>query len=235
MVMWSMFGPGSRRFRPAISVALVLVLVLTSSLGALNLASDRARGPSNYDFSVERELVDVSIKKDGSVDIDYTFDFTNYGYLDGVDIGLPNGYYDAGSAYASIRVGGQSFSPSSISKSPYIANGLAVEFTPTTISYISYSGTSFTLQFHVNNPHMVYLNELKEGTAGIRFRPTWFSSEYQRGFTNELRARIFFPEGFTNVSEAVYLQDQPWDNITFDSSRGLVVAAWTWNSDWLFT
>ena len=181
----------------------------------------------DYRFALEKEYVDVHIKKDGSIDIDYEFQFINYGQLDGVDIGLPNRHYDQNSARATIILSGTSFGPSGMRKSPYVPVGVAVEFGDNIRSRIeNQAGAPFTLKFHINNPHMVYQNELKDGTVGIRFRPTWFSASYQQGPTGELRQRIFFPPGFTNSSQAVWLQGNPWDSIQLDNSSGLLVAAW---------
>jgi len=182
-----------------------------------------------YRFSVPREYVDVHIRKDGGVDIDYTIDFVNYADLDGVDIGLPNKYYDLGSARATITVQGVPYSPSNLRASPYLEIGVAVEFGSNLRSRIENApgGAALTVAFHVSNPHMVYENEIQAGTVGIRFRPTWFSSSYQQGTVGELRSRIFFPPGFTNLSQAVWLQDRPWDNITFDNASGLAVASWS--------
>ena len=208
-----------------VSIVLVAAVVILTAFTALSLASRPAQA-LDYNFSVTSELVDVHILKDGSIDIDYTIKFVNYGKMDGVDIGLPNRYYDSSSATAHIEVGGARYNPSKIHKSPYVDIGLAVEFDAQTQSAISGPGTEFTLYFHVNNPHMVYLNELKSGTVGIRFKATWFDPDYQQGNTQELRIRVYCPPGVTNTSEVVYLKDRPWNNITTDQATGLIYATW---------
>jgi len=202
----------------------VAILLVVSFLGALVVLPSTSRGQT-YSFVTNSEYVDVHIKKDGSVDIDYTFNFTNYGYMDGVDVGLPNEYYDTTSATATITVNGVDYQPALIHKSPNVDIGLAVEFTSQTQDAIQ-AYSVFLLRFHVNNPHMVYENEIVKGTVGIKFRPTWFSETYQQGLTGVLQARIFFPEGFTSASEAVYLQDRVWNSIETDPSSGLLVATW---------
>jgi len=169
----------------------------------------------------------VFIRKDGGIDIHYTFQFVNYGKLDGVDVGLPNRFYSKSSARAEISVGGHTYRPKEIRKSPYVYIGLAVEFRDDTRQRIeNRGGTRFTLDFWVKNPHMVYKNELTKGTVGIKFRPTWFDPDYQRGNTDELKCRIFFPEGFTNASEAVYLKNRRWDSLYMDGATGRLVASW---------
>jgi hypothetical protein len=40
-----------------------------------------------YRFDLLREEVELTVLDDGSVDIDYTFEFINSGDLDGVDVG----------------------------------------------------------------------------------------------------------------------------------------------------
>ena len=205
-----------------------LMALLVLPLVSLLLVSPPS-GALTYSFKVTAENVDVHIKKDGSIDIDYTINFTNYAQLDGVDIGLPNDYYDLNSARASVLIGGASYSPSNVQKSSFVSTGVAVEFGSDIRNRIenNYAGEPFTLLFHINNPHMVYLNEIKEGTVGVRFRPTWFDSSSQQGATELLAVRLFFPPGFTNVSQAVWLQDRPWDSIGLELSSGLVMASWT--------
>jgi hypothetical protein len=140
-------------------------------LGGLTSSSSA----QDYTFSLAAQKVDVTAIRDGSVNIDYYFQFTNVGYLDGVDVGMPNSYYDLSSSLATIQVGGETRQPSQIRDSPYVTPGIAVEFDQTTIGMIQSFG-SFELTFSVNNPHMIYNNTLVPGTAGVRFRPTWFST-----------------------------------------------------------
>ena len=205
----------------------VLLLFLASTLGIILLTSPPVKADEDYDFKLEKEHVDVFIRKDGGIDIHYTFQFVNYGKLDGVDVGLPNRFYSKSSARAWIEVDGQTYSPKQIRKSPYVYIGLAVEFKDSTRKKIeNVGGKRLTVGFQVKNPHMVYKNELKKGTVGIKFRPTWFDPDYQRGNTGELKCRIFFPEGFTNESEAVYLKHHQWDSLYMDSETGRLVASW---------
>ena len=103
---------------------------------------------------------------------------------------------------------------------------MAVEFGSGLQSVIQTVG-SFDLYFHVNNPHMVYLNTLVNNTVGISFRPNWFDSTLQQGSTGVLVERIIFPIGFDNESQAYWLQDHPWDSLVFDNATSRVVATWT--------
>ncbi len=183
-------------------------------------------GDLDYDFELEREEVLVTILKDGSVDIDYTFDFVNHGEIDGVDVGLPNRHYDEDSAWAYVQVGETRYRPDEIRKSPYVDEGLAVEFTDECRRAIENGGSEFSVRFHVNNPHMVYKNEIVDGTVGIRFRPTWFSSDFQRGDTRELVVRVVLPEGHVDANETYPLKGRPWDS-AYVTTEGRMLLTWT--------
>ncbi len=141
-----------------ITFNVVILLLITSlalgGLGAFDLSPAGEARAADYSFSVQREEVNVTVLRDGSVDIDYYFRFTNVGSLDGVDIGLPNSHYDPNTAYATVVVGSVEYSPSQVHESPYVDVGMAVEFS-STLQSIIHSAGDFGLYFHVNNPHMV--------------------------------------------------------------------------------
>ena len=204
----------------------ILLALLVAGLGTILSVGTSTGAAQEYSFSTDEEYVTVHVQKDGSVDIDYMINFTNYGYLDGIDIGCPNEYYDLTTAWAEIEIDGAKYAPLELRESPYVEIGVAVEFTSATMDALSTSGTPFTLRFHINNPHMVYENELVEGGAGIRFRPTWFDADFQQGDTGLLVASIYFPEGFDNASAAVYLENQPWTSFGLEPSSGLYLAQW---------
>ena len=214
----------------SLTVSVVLLLLIPSlalcGLGALNESPIGEVKAADYSFSVERQEVNVTVLRDGSVDIDYYFLFTNVGYLDGVDIGLPNRYYDPGTAGAIIMVNNVEHAPSQIQESPYIDVGMAVEFGGDLQGIIEEEG-AFELYFHVNNPHMVYENELLNDTVGVSFRPTWFDPDIQVGTTHELVQRLIFPEAFVNDSLALWYESNPWDQIYWDNVTERHVAMWT--------
>jgi len=186
------------------------------------------RGDLNYDFDLYREQVDIYINLDGSIDINYYFNFTNYGDLDGIDIGLPNRHYDEDSATGWVFVNGVYHTPDEIHKSKYISIGMAMEFDFSTRMAIESYGANFQVFFHIRCDRMIYENELKEGGVGIRFRPTWFEPEFQRGPTGEIISRIYFPPTFKeeNMASAVWLEERPWESISYDNGTGRVVAVW---------
>ncbi|MFA5313702.1 MAG: hypothetical protein WC375_10385, partial [Methanomassiliicoccales archaeon] len=203
-------------------VAAALVLVcLTAPLSPVGNVS-----AASYSSSLSYEEVNVTVLRDGSVDIDYHFIFTNVDGLDGVDVGLPNSHYDPLSADAMLVVDGVEYSPEMVHDSPYIEVGMAVEFGSYLRSVIEDHG-SFELFFHVNNPHMVYENEHAADTVGVSFRPTYFDPSAQVGTTGVLISRFIFPEGFINASQALWVESGPYDDLFWDNATDRVVAMWT--------
>ena len=69
----------------------VFLVVVTLSILLWSPSSSLAQ---DYSFSLDREVVDVWVNRDGSVSLEYWFTFTcdqgNY-HIDAVDVGLPNG------------------------------------------------------------------------------------------------------------------------------------------------
>ncbi|NIP36440.1 MAG: hypothetical protein GWN18_15910, partial [Thermoplasmata archaeon] len=147
------------------------------------------------------------------------------GDLDGVDVGLPNRHYDEESAWASIEIRGERYMPREIRPSPYVEIGMAVEFTDECRRAAEEGIPRVIVRFHVNNPHMVYENELRDGTVGIRFRPTWFSSYYQQGYTDTLVMRILGPEGHTELADTYYIRGME-PHSTYVTTEGRIMASW---------
>lgn len=208
--------------RAVIAAALFVLIALAVCLPEGPTGKVAAQNPS---FSLAEERANVTVMQDGSVNIDYKFVFTNVGFLDGVDIGMPNNRYDLSTATAQIIVEGQVRAPRLIHDSPYVQPGVAVELDSTTVAMVQ-GGGSFTLLFHINNPHMVYSDPNTEGMAGVAFTPTWFDPSYQNGDTGLLNASIILPEGMISLSEVTYLTNQPYDGLYFDGLIGRGVATW---------
>lgn len=200
-------------------------LVLIIAFFIYVMAIDSGTEVQFYDFEVVREEVLVTVRDDGSIDIDYTFVFINYGDLDGVDVGLPNRHYDADSAWAYVEVNGRMYEPREIRRSPYVSVGLAVEFTTECRRAAEAGDPRVTVRFHVNNPRMVYENELKEGTAGVRFRPTWFGSDHQRGPTDTLVVRIMGPKDHNDPNTTYYIEDMA-PHSAYVTTDGRLLTSW---------
>jgi len=211
-------------------VAAVLSIIVLSVLLAAPISPVGLASAQDYSFTLDEEILLVTINQDGSVDIDYRFRFGNVSNLDGdfgVDVGMPNQAYDLNSATASFIVNGNEMAPSEIRTSPYIDTGVAVELDQMTLEAIQQSG-SFILDFHINNPQMVYRNELANNSAGVVVRPTWFSTEFQSGNTARINATILLPEGMTDPLEAQWIESNPFDPIYTDPSTGRLAASWSY-------
>jgi hypothetical protein len=186
----------------------------------------------SYSFRVEEERIQITIIEDGSIDIEYWLTFTNYEKLDGVDIGLPNNYYNLNSARALIYIDDNTYHPQKIHKSPYVDIGVAVEFTSIVRNQIEYKpgGKEFTLYFQINNPHMVYEDEKNHENAGIKFRPTWFDDSFQRGNTKIITIDIILPARLNSTESIKYLEGHPYDSIIFNETKGKYVASWSYSN-----
>src|ERR1700690_1082832 len=64
-----------------------------------------ALAQQSYQFSVDKELVDVYWNADGSESVEYTFNFTNQPGahpIDYVDVGMPNSNFDMSTVTADV-------------------------------------------------------------------------------------------------------------------------------------
>jgi hypothetical protein len=156
----------------------------------LSLGS-RVFAQNAYLFSVDKELVDISWNADGSESLEYTFVFTNQpsGHpIDFVDVGMPNGNFDIGTASADVN--GQSVS---ISQSDYqgSGSGFAVVMGASTIP----PGASGTVHVSVGRITGVLFTDSQDNTyASGDFAPTYFGSQYMAGST-DLTMTFHLPPG----------------------------------------
>jgi hypothetical protein len=186
--------------------------------------SNNAKAQTEYSFQTLREYCDVYIEKDGSIHIEYEFEFIdNLGTLDGVDVGMPNSFYSLDSAEAWVYIDDNQVGRW-ILESPYVPIGIAVEFNP------PQRGSTIRVLFEADNPHMVYDDVKNPGYAGIQFRPTWFSSDFQSDSTRDLQVWVHLPEGLTDQSKVKYLEDHQYSSINWDSGENRLVAHWNYGS-----
>ncbi|MHA1869068.1 MAG: hypothetical protein ACTSXD_13575, partial [Candidatus Heimdallarchaeaceae archaeon] len=176
-----------------------LLFVLTTNTNNTNALKEPINNNSSgfraYSFAVSYMYTDVTIKKDGSIDIFYTINFTNFIFgdtIDIVDIGFPNKHYKLRSVQAWI----DGYEITDIRKSEYISIGVEVHLG----SHSILPGESAILEVKGNNPKMVFKDDTKENFASCVFRQTWFSSQFAFGET-ERRVRFYFPEDLTNINE----------------------------------
>ncbi len=165
--------------------ALFAVLFILLWMPAPSYAQD-------YSFSLDQEVVDVWINKDGSVKLEYWFTFTcdrgNY-HIAAVDVGLPTGHFSFVDIHADVDG-----KPISYVDSDYQGkgeHGVAVWLGDATIR----SGETATVHVVVNwVGGMVYEDRDDPEYASTQFSPTWFGSQYVHG-TTDMVVRFHLPLG----------------------------------------
>jgi hypothetical protein len=207
-----------------VSVLFVSFLLMLLLLPTIPPVSQNTRA-QDYSFETLRQHCHVYIEKDGSVHIKYEFEFNDIlGTLDGVDVGMPNSFYSLDSATARVYINGRQVIHT-IRDSPYIPMGIAVEFSdPFSID------SHIEVFFEADNPHMVYDDVKNPGYAGIQFRPTWFSSEFQEGSTRDLQVWVYLPENLNDRSMVKYLAGHQYSSINWNSSENRLIAHWDYGS-----
>jgi hypothetical protein len=161
----------------------------------------------DYSFSLDREVVDVWISRDGSVALEYWFTFTcdqgNY-HIAAVDVGLPTGDY----RLSDIR-GDVDGRPIDRVDSDYEGkgeHGVAVWLGGATIR----SGETATVHVVVDRVGgMVYQDDDDAEYASTEFSPTWFGSSFVHGST-DLMVRFHLPEGVQPEEPRWHLSPSGW-------------------------
>ncbi len=182
----------------------------------------------DYSFTLDQQVVDVWINKDGSVKLEYWFTFTcdrgNY-HIAAVDVGLPTGRF----SFADIQadVDGR---PISYIGSDYQGkgeHGVAVWLGNSTIR----SGETATVHVVVGwVGGMVYEDSDDPEYASTQFSPTWFGSQYVHG-TTDMVVRFHLPVGVQadeprwHRSPSGWPQDQP--DTGFDAENRVM---YTWRN-----
>ena len=133
----------------------------------------------DYYFAVDKQDMEVFVNEDGSISIDYTFEFSNQPGahpIDIVDIGLPNNNYVLNSITAEIN----GAPVASIDKSDYIDIGIMVDLGNQAIQ----PGDSGTLHVFVGTINKsIYPSEVEadEDYESFDISPTCFGSQYVTG------------------------------------------------------
>ena len=177
---------------------LLILLMLAGNSGIVHA--------QDYYFAVEKQTMDVIVNEDGSLSIEYNFDFVNQPGatpIDIVDIGLPNNNYVLSSITADIDG-----SPAkSIKKSDYIDIGIMVDLGSNAIP----PGNSGTLHVYVETINKsLYPSDVEasEDYASFEISPTWFGSQYVTGDT-DLTVTLYLPIGLTE-NEPRYHTPSGW-------------------------
>jgi len=181
-----------------------------------------------YYFAVETQTMEVFVNEDGSLSIEYTFDFVNQPGahpIDIVDVGLPNNNYVLSSITADINGN----PVRSIKKSDYIDIGIMVDLG----QYAIQPGGRGTLHVNIGTINKsIYPSEVQanEDYASFEISPTWFGSQYVTGNTN-LSVTLYLPIGLTS-EEPRYHTPKGWPGDSapvsgFDNLGGIY---YTWSS-----
>ncbi len=156
---------------------------------------------ADYSFTVDRNIVDVHVKKDGSANIEYWITFSvdkGAKAIDVVDIGMPNEYFNLSDVTADI----DGYTITNIRSSPYVTYGFAVYLD----SHAIPAGSTGTLHIKTISRRMVYPDTDDSEYASVEFSPTWFGSEYTHGSTY-LKVSVYFPPG-VGPDETRYHENQ---------------------------
>ncbi|MDO9085965.1 MAG: hypothetical protein Q7U53_07155 [Anaerolineaceae bacterium] len=202
---------------------LSILLILLMLVGNSNVVHAQ-----EYYFAVETQIMDVFVNEDGSLSIEYTFDFVNQPGahpIDIVDVGLPNNNYVLSSITADINGN----PVSSIKKSDYIDIGVMIDLGSNAIQP-GQRGTLHVIVQTINKSIYPSEVEANEDYASFEVSPTWFGSQYVTGNTN-LSVTLYLPIGLTS-EEPRYHTPKGWPGDSapvsgFDNLGGIY---YTWSS-----
>lgn len=171
----------------SVRILLTACITLLVLLGApaYSLAQD-------YSFSLDQEIVDVWINRDGSIRIEYWFTFTcdrGAHPIDAVDVGLPNGNYSLDDIRADVD--GKPVQRIDRDYQGEGSYGVAVWLGGASIGP-GQTGTVHVVIERVGG--MVYEDSDDANYASTEFSPTWFGSAYVHGST-DMTVRFHLPEG----------------------------------------
>ena len=151
-------------------------------IAGLFLFTSSAAAQSNYLFSMDKEIVQVSWNANGTLSLDYQLTFSNdsNGHpIDYIDMGMPNSNFDMGTVSADVA--GQAVD---VSTSDYqgSGSGFAVVMGSSTIP----SGGSGTVHVSVGSITGVLYKDSSNPTtdASADFSPLYFGSQYVHGNTD---------------------------------------------------
>ena len=140
-----------------------------------------ALAQQSYQFSVDKELVDVYWNANGSESIEYTFNFTNQTGahpIDFVDVGMPNSNFDMSTVTADVGGG-----KVAVSQSDYQGSGSG--FSVVMGQYTIQPGAKGSVHVYVGSITGVLYPDTSDNTyASGDFAPTYFGSQYVTGNTD---------------------------------------------------
>lgn len=182
----------------------------------------------NYSFGLDREVVHVYVNDDGTIDVEYSFTFSNSpgaSPIDFVDVGLPNNNYNLGNITADLDG-----NPVAVT-GDYQGEGccgVAVELRSRAIP----PGSSGTVNVRIPGiEKMLYPDDEDSQYASLVFSPTWFGSSYVRGQT-DLTLILHLPPGVQPEEPKYHVPSSNWPGNTepiygFDGEDRIT---YTWRS-----
>jgi len=167
-----------------IRLLLLLVLIFILLPGAALAQS--------YSFELSRLSVDVFLNNDGTIDLLYRFHFNNDpsgGWIDFVDVGLPNEYFDENRIEADVD--GQPVAYVSSSEYQGGGTGVAVALGQASIE----PGASGVVTVYVPGVERRFRPDTSEDQdASLVFAPTWFDGDFVHGET-DMQVTFHLPAG----------------------------------------
>ncbi len=201
-----------------------LVTFLLLSLIILLVSSPAVA--QSYSFQLPKETVDAYWESDGTLTLDYTFNFTNNpsGHvIDFVDLGLPNSNYTESNITASVN--GNSLTD--ISSSGFQGQGCC----GVAIGLGQYSvapGSSGTFKAHVSKITGVLYPDSQDSTkASAVFAPSYFGSAYVTGSTDMI-VTYHLPPGVQPQEPNYHAAPDgfPSTPITAHDANGRIIYVW---------
>ncbi len=203
-------------------VFLILVAFLAVSAGVSNAQS--------YTFRVTKEVVNAEYNQDGTLSLDYVFDFANDAgghIIDYVDLGLPYGSYDLNSVSADVNgspvMDISKADPQNLSGGSY---GVTVGLGSLSIP----PGGTGTVHIHVGTINRVlfpYQYNNIQNYVSTNFWPAYFTTAHGN---TDMTVSIHLPPGI-QPQEPIYYQPEGWPGASQPQAglddQGRVVYTWS--------
>jgi hypothetical protein len=203
--------------RRSISFLVIITLFLLISTPAAAQA---------YYFELPKLTVDAYWNSDGTLSLDYTYDFVNTASghtIEYVDLGLPNSNYSDSNITAIVN-GNQVYDISSSGFTGIGSVGVAIGLG----QYAIQPGASGTVQAHIENiSGVLYQDEQDSNYASAVFDPAYFESAIVSGST-DLTVTFHLPPGVKPEEPKWHAAPNgfPAQPITAMDSQGRIIYEW---------
>jgi hypothetical protein len=171
---------GNRKLKWSFLMKRILIPLFVLLIFIAGVSNAFAQG--SYSFRVDKEVVHAYWNEDGTLDLDYTWTFTNNPgahVIDFVDVGMPNGNFSTGRASADVN--GQYSASISSDYQGSGSYGFSVDLGVNAIQ----PGQSGTVHVYIGGiTGVLYPDSSDSNYASAVFSPTWFGSQYVTGTTD---------------------------------------------------